>query len=70
MTGLKFGIVDINFTFIFQIINTVLLIAFAWFIIYLIRNLVSLPRKISEHHEKIDSLEKKVDEIYKKLNGE
>lgn len=64
---LNLGMGELTMSFIFQIVNTVLLIAFGYLIIFLIRNLITLPRKIRERNEKIDRLEKKVDEIYKKL---
>lgn len=63
---LNLGMGELTMSFIFQIVNTVLLIAFGYLIIFLIRNLITLPRKIKERNEKIDRLEKKVDEIYKK----
>lgn len=71
MEGLKLGLVEINWTSIFQIINiiTILVIACAiGYFIYKLPWLFRLPKTVNECNEKIDRLERKIDDLEKGIN--
>ncbi|WP_432663732.1 hypothetical protein R9X47_24495 [Wukongibacter baidiensis] len=70
MEGLKLGQVEVGWTFIFQIINTILIIVIACaigYVIFKIPSLFRLPKMIKKRNEKIDMLEQKIDELEKKI---
>lgn len=71
MDGSKLGLVEINWSFIFQIINTILIIVISCaigYVIYKIPSLFRLPKIVRARNEKIDRLEKKINELEKKIS--
>ncbi len=62
---MKAGTVEIGWTFVFQIMNTIVLLGLIFGIFYLI---FRLPRRIKENKERLDSMEKALKEINEKLD--
>ncbi len=57
--------VEIGWTFIFQLINTLVLVG----VIFMIYNfLVKVPRRIKKNDEKILEIERKLDDILRQIN--
>ncbi|WP_432408426.1 hypothetical protein [Wukongibacter sp. M2B1] len=71
MHGLKLGLVEVGWTFVFQIVNTIFIIAIACaigYVIFKLPSLFRLPRIIKERDERIDILEKKINDLEKKIS--
>lgn len=63
---MKAGMLEVGWTFVFQIINTVFLIGLIFGILYLI---FRLPRRIKENKERLNVMEKALKEINEKLDS-
>lgn len=63
---LKVGIVEVGWTVLFQIMNTVILIGLIYGIYYLI---FRLPKKMKESKDRLDVIEKTLKEINEKLDN-
>lgn len=59
------GLVEVSWSIVFQLINTIFLIGIIYVIYYLI---FKLPKKVKERDKKIDELERKIDTISEKLD--
>ncbi len=56
------GIIELNWTFIWQLFNTILWIG----VIYLIfKVVIKIPKRIKENEARIDKLEKEIEEMKK-----
>ncbi|MBB6217260.1 hypothetical protein HNQ80_003379 [Anaerosolibacter carboniphilus] len=62
---MRAGIVDLSYTLIFQIINTLLIIGIIWGIFYLI---FKLPKKLKALENDLCLAKSKIDELENRLN--
>lgn len=60
------GLVDINFTLIFQVINTLIIVGIIYAIVHL---LVKIPKRMKEKQARLDRIEYALNDINKKLDN-
>lgn len=65
MEGLELGLVEFNWNFVYQVINTIFLSAIIYGIFYL---LFRRSKRRREENKRIDMLEQKIHELNKKLD--